>query len=223
MDNNQTLVGIVVAVAVVLGGGYYLYNSSTAMEPVQLPLEESAPAVVEPMPVDPMEEESMTNTIVDVAMANGDFTTLVSVVKQAGLAETLSGDGPYTVFAPTDTAFAAVPEETLNALLADNAQLTDVLTYHVVEGKVMAADVVNLTSATTVNGQDITITVTEEGVMLNDSVMVTITDIEASNGVIHVIDAVLMPSEDESTDSMDDAMMDSESDDMNDTEDSMSY
>ena len=130
--------------------------------------------------------------IVDTAVAAGSFDTLVTAVKAAGLVETLKGDGPFTVFAPTDEAFAAIPEADLNALLADKEALTKVLTYHVVSGKVMAADVVNLTSASTVQGSEIDIMVSDSGVKV-DNANVIKTDIVTSNGVIHVIDAVIMP------------------------------
>jgi transforming growth factor-beta-induced protein len=130
--------------------------------------------------------------IVDIAVEDGRFTTLVAALQAAGLVEALQGDGPFTVFAPTDDAFAALPEGTVEALLADIPALTDVLLYHVVEGKVMAADVVELSSASTLLGQDISISVMDGKVMVNES-QVIITDIEASNGVIHVIDAVLLP------------------------------
>jgi uncharacterized surface protein with fasciclin (FAS1) repeats len=113
-------------------------------------------------------------------------------VQAAGLVETLKGDGPFTVFAPTDEAFAAIPEADLNALLADKEKLTAVLTYHVVPGKVMAADVMGLDSATTVQGSDVDIEIVEGGVQV-DGANVVQTNIEASNGVIHVIDAVIMP------------------------------
>lgn len=141
------------------------------------------------------EAAAESNTIVDVAVADGRFTTLVAAVEAAGLVETLSGEGPFTVFAPTDDAFAALPAGTLDSLLLpeNKQQLTDILTYHVVSGKVMAANVVTLTSAPTVLGKDITITVKDGKVYLNDTVQVIITDVEASNGVIHVIDAVLLP------------------------------
>lgn len=143
----------------------------------------------------PAAEEAASNTIVDVAVADGRFNTLVAAVAAADLAGTLSGEGPFTVFAPTDDAFAALPEGTLDSLLLpeNKQQLTDILLYHVVSGKVMAADVVTLTSATTVLGKDVTITVKDGKVYLNDNVQVIITDVEASNGVIHVIDAVLLP------------------------------
>ncbi|MEM1081074.1 MAG: fasciclin domain-containing protein [Pseudomonadota bacterium] len=130
--------------------------------------------------------------IVDTAIEAGSFNTLVTAVQAAGLVETLKGEGPFTVFAPTDAAFAAIPEADLNALLADTEALTAVLTYHVVAGKVMAADVVGLDSATTVQGSDIDITVTDAGVKVDNANVVT-TDIETSNGVIHVIDAVILP------------------------------
>lgn len=131
--------------------------------------------------------------IVEVAVAAGDFTTLATALEAAGLVETLQGEGPFTVFAPTDAAFEALPAGTLDELLADQEALTNVLTYHVVEGEVPAADVVNLTEATALNGDTITISVQGEDVILNDSVQVVTTDVEASNGVIHVIDAVLLP------------------------------
>jgi len=144
-------------------------------------------------------EETTTTTapaalkdIVDTAVEAGSFTTLVTAVEAAGLVDTLKGEGPFTVFAPTDAAFAALPEGALDGLLADIPALTDVLLYHVVSGKVMAADVVNLSSATTVQGSDLTITVEDGAVMINDALVVT-ADIETSNGVIHVIDAVLLP------------------------------
>jgi transforming growth factor-beta-induced protein len=136
---------------------------------------------------------SMTsNSIVDIAVNDGRFTTLVTALQAADLVNTLSGEGPFTVFAPTDDAFAALPEGTLDSLLADIPALTNVLLYHVVPGKVMAADVVNLESADTVLGQPVSISV-EDGTVKVDEANVIITDIEGSNGVIHVIDAVLIP------------------------------
>jgi uncharacterized surface protein with fasciclin (FAS1) repeats len=130
--------------------------------------------------------------IVDIAVEDGRFTTLVTALQAAGLVDALKADGPLTVFAPTDDAFAALPEGTLEALLADIPALTDILLYHVVEGKVMAADVVELSSAVTLLGQEISISIMGEKVMLDES-QVIITDLETSNGVIHVIDAVLLP------------------------------
>jgi uncharacterized surface protein with fasciclin (FAS1) repeats len=130
--------------------------------------------------------------IVEIASSAGSFNTLVTAVKAAGLVETLSGEGPFTVFAPTDEAFAQIPQDQLEALLADKEALTAVLTYHVVPGKVMASDVVGLTSAETVNGQSLNIHVMDGKVMIDDAQVVT-TDIEATNGVIHVIDKVILP------------------------------
>jgi len=129
--------------------------------------------------------------IVDTAVAAGDFNTLATALKAAGLVETLKGDGPFTVFAPTDEAFAKIPQSDLQALLADKDKLTKVLTYHVVAGKVTAADVVKLDQAKTVEGQSIKID-TSNGVKV-DNANVIKTDIMASNGVIHVIDSVILP------------------------------
>ena len=141
-----------------------------------------------------------TADIVDTAVAAGDFTTLATALQAAGLVETLKGDGPFTVFAPTDAAFAALPAGTLDTLLADpKGDLTDILTYHVVPGKVMAADVLGLDGqkVKTVQGGELTVGVDGDKVTLTDgagnTVNVTATDVEASNGVIHVIDAVLLP------------------------------
>ena len=138
--------------------------------------------------------DNTPKTIVDVAAGNPDFSTLVAAVKAAGLVETLSGEGPFTVFAPTNEAFAKLPEGKVDSLLADIPTLKKILTYHVVAGIVMAADVVGLNNATTVQGDDVKIAVVDGKVKLNDSAMVTATDLEASNGVIHVIDTVLIPS-----------------------------
>ena len=159
-----------------------------------------------------MTEESMTagtsmttdaggTDIVDTAVGAGSFATLVAAVQAAELDDTLRGDGPFTVFAPTDDAFAALPAGTLDTLLADpTGELAGILTYHVVEGEVMAADVVDLDGqeVTTVNGATFTVNVGDDGaVTLTDAagneVDVVQTDVDANNGVIHVIDAVLLP------------------------------
>ena len=129
--------------------------------------------------------------IVDTAVAAGQFETLATALQAAGLVETLKGDGPFTVFAPTDAAFAKLPAADLKALLADKAQLTKILTYHVVAGKVTAADVVKLTSAKTVEGQSVTIDASD-GVKINGANVIK-ADVMASNGVIHVIDTVILP------------------------------
>jgi len=129
--------------------------------------------------------------IVDTAVAAGSFETLVAAVTAAGLVDTLKGAGPFTVFAPTDEAFAKLPAGTVEALLQDIPKLTKILTYHVVAGKVMAADVVKLTSAKTVEGSEVKIDASN-GVKINDST-VTTADVAADNGVIHIIDTVLLP------------------------------
>lgn len=131
-------------------------------------------------------------SIVETAVSAGQFNTLVTALKAADLVEVLSGPGPFTVFAPTDDAFAKLPKGTVEALLKNKDQLKAVLTYHVVAGKVMASDVVNLNSVKTVNGQKIAIKV-KSGTVMVDNAKVVMTDIECSNGVIHVIDAVILP------------------------------
>jgi uncharacterized surface protein with fasciclin (FAS1) repeats len=132
--------------------------------------------------------------IVETAVSNGSFNTLVAAVKAAGLVETLSGTGPFTVFAPVDAAFAALPAGTVDTLVMpeNKAQLTGILTYHVVAGKVMSSDLTDGMTATTVNGQTITIKLTDGKVMVNDAEVI-IADVDTDNGVVHAINAVLMP------------------------------
>lgn len=130
--------------------------------------------------------------IVDTAVAAGSFNTLVAAVKAAGLVETLKGKGPFTVFAPTDEAFAKLPAGTVEALLKDKEKLTKILLYHVVSGNVMAKDVVKLKSAKTVQGSSVKITA-KGGKVMVDNANVVKTDIATSNGVIHVIDTVIIP------------------------------
>lgn len=129
--------------------------------------------------------------IVDVAIEAGQFNTLVAAVKAAGLVETLKSDGPFTVFAPTDEAFAKLPAGTVEGLLKDKEKLTAILTYHVVAGKKVASDVVSAKNLTTVQGGELAVDTTK-GVKVGSATVVS-TDIEASNGVIHVIDTVLIP------------------------------
>ena len=166
----------------------------------------AACAPTETTPVEPAVEEVVTEpvveevapaptTIVDVAAANPDFSTLVAAVQAAGLAETLAGEGPFTVFAPTNAAFAALPAGTLDSLLLpeNKDQLAAILTYHVVPGKVMAADLpTTATDVATVNTATVSVVAAPEGATVN-GVKITAADIAASNGVIHVIDAVLLP------------------------------
>ncbi|HEX8522557.1 MAG TPA: fasciclin domain-containing protein [Tepidisphaeraceae bacterium] len=140
--------------------------------------------------------EDAKKDIVDTAVAAGDFTTLAAALKAADLVDTLKGAGPFTVFAPTDEAFKKLPEGTLNDLLKpeNKEKLAGILKYHVVSGKVMAKDVTGLSSAKTVNGKEAKIS-TDGGKVMIDKATVTKTDIEASNGVIHVIDTVIIPAD----------------------------
>ena len=169
--------------------------------------ETPAEPAADPAMADEMANADAVGTIVDVASGNPDFSTLVAAVQAAGLVETLSGAGPFTVFAPTNAAFAALPAGTVETLTTtETEQLGSILTYHVVAGKVMAADLLAAIEAageepyviTTVNGALLTASVVEGSVVLTDAAggtaTVTATDVDASNGVVHVIDAVLMPS-----------------------------
>ena len=141
---------------------------------------------------DNIKSKSSKKDIVTIAVDAGDFNTLASALTKTGLVEALQGDGPFTVFAPTDEAFAKLPEGTVEALLKDKETLKTILLYHVVAGEVTSKDVVNLTKAETLAGKNINIKVKNGSVMINDS-KVTGADIMASNGVIHVIDSVLIP------------------------------
>ena len=142
--------------------------------------------------MDASKEESSAADIVDTAVAAGNFQTLVSAVEAAGLVDTLKGEGPFTVFAPTDEAFAKIPQEQLESLLENKTQLTAVLTYHVIAGKVMSTDLTDDMAVATVQGENVTINLDEGSVMVNDAKVVQ-ADIECSNGVVHAIDTVLMP------------------------------
>jgi transforming growth factor-beta-induced protein len=142
-----------------------------------------------------MELTMQVQSVVDIAVADGRFKTLAAALQAASLVSTLQSAGPFTIFAPTDEAFAKLPAGTIESLLKpENKQkLTDILLYHAVSGKVMAADVVKLASAKTVLGKDIAIKVESGKVYLNDTVQIILTDIQGANGVIHVIDSVLLP------------------------------
>lgn len=144
----------------------------------------------------PLSAQEAEMDIVDTAVAAGSFETLVAAVGAAGLVDVLKSEGPFTVFAPTDEAFAALPEGTVATLLKpeNRDQLIAILTYHVVPGKVLSADVVNMTSAKTVQGSSVSIAVTDGNVTIDNAKVVAV-DIETSNGVIHVIDQVILPSE----------------------------
>ena len=176
-------VSVLVLAALVLGACAPAAPAPSAPPPpapTQAPMEAEEP------------EEELPGTIVDIAVADGRFSTLVAAVTAADLAETLSGEGPFTVFAPTDDAFAKLPEGTVEALLGDIPALTDILLYHVVPGEIKAADVIELSSAETALGEKIGIKFDGEKVMINDA-QVVIADIVTTNGVIHVIDTVLIP------------------------------
>ena len=171
-------------------------SDATSDEAAPAETTSSAPATTEASPT----ESAAGSDIVDTAVAAGSFTTLATALEAAELVETLKGEGPFTVFAPTDDAFAKLPAGTVDTLLADpKGDLTQILTYHVVPGKVLAADVVKLDGqkVATVQGGELTVGVDGDKVTLTDAaggtVNVTATDVEASNGVIHVIDGVLMP------------------------------
>ena len=140
------------------------------------------------------EKKAMKSDIVDTAVAAGQFETLAAALTAADLVDTLKGDGPFTVFAPTDEAFAKLPEGTVETLLKpeNKDQLVAILTYHVVPGKVAAKDVVKLSEATTVNGADVAIAVDGSTVTVDNATVIA-TDIETSNGIIHVIDTVILP------------------------------
>jgi uncharacterized surface protein with fasciclin (FAS1) repeats len=183
-----TWLGLFIVISVVLAACSAVTDPTATPEPaeVQAPAEEPMEEVAEEM--------SEAKSIVDIAVEDGRFTTLVAAVQAAGLADTLSGEGQFTVFAPTDDAFAALPEGTVESLLEEpEGALKDILLYHVAEGAVPAETVVTLESATTIQGEPVAIQVLDGEVLLNESAKVIITDIEASNGIIHVIDAVLLP------------------------------
>ena len=159
-------------------------EDTAVVEPTEMSEDDAAPA----------DTAATGETIVDVAAANGSFNTLVAAVQAAGLEETLSSEGPFTVFAPTDEAFAALPEGTVDKLLLPENQevLTQILSYHVISGAVPSSDIES-GAVTTVEGADVNITADADGVMVNDTATVVQPDVIADNGVIHVIDTVLLP------------------------------
>jgi uncharacterized surface protein with fasciclin (FAS1) repeats len=193
LESATTLQGEDVTVAV--EGSDVILNGSAKVIVTDIEASNGIIHVIDAVLLPPsMTEETMAPSIAEIAVADGRFTTLVTALEAAGLVDTLSGEGAFTVFAPTDDAFAALPDGTVDGLLADpEGTLTQVLLYHVVDGIVPAETVVTLESATTLQGEDVTIKVEDGSVFLNDTVQVIITDIEASNGIIHVIDAVLLP------------------------------
>ena len=140
-------------------------------------------------------DKKTSKNIVETAVAAGNFNTLAKALTEAGLVEELQKEGPFTVFAPTDEAFAKLPKGTLESLLKDKEALKKILLYHVVSGKVMASDVVKLKSATTLEGNNVKITINDGNVMINNAKVIK-ADVSTSNGVIHVIDTVLIPEND---------------------------
>jgi uncharacterized surface protein with fasciclin (FAS1) repeats len=192
LDSATTLLGEDVTISV--EDGNVFLNGTVQVITTDIEASNGIIHVIDAVLLPPTDDMADLPTIAEIAVADGNFTTLVAALDAAGLVETFAGEGSFTVFAPTDDAFAALPEGTVESLLEDpSGALTDILLYHVVAGAVKAETVVTLDSVTTLLGEDITITVTDEGVFLNDTVQVTMTDIEASNGVIHVINAVLIP------------------------------
>lgn len=167
---------------------YYFVAATNTLATPQVALSAISLGTVAPL----IRDSVPTHTIAEIAAGDARFSTLVTALKAAGLVDTLNGPGPFTVFAPTNAAFAKLPAATLNAVLADKDLLTKILLYHVASGKALASDVVKLSSIDTLNGK-VSVTVNSDGVFLNGNVKVIITDIQATNGVIHVIDTVLIP------------------------------
>ncbi len=188
MESKSTNMFVALAAVVILvGGGIWFFASRGNDNDSTKQAETSQSDTNNPS------EAAPTQNIVEIASANSDFSTLVDLVKTAGLVDTLSGTGPFTVFAPTNEAFAKLPAETVADLKANPDKLKNILTYHVVSGAVDAKQVTGLESAKSVQGQNITISVMDGKVMLNGTSTVTKTDIKATNGIIHVIDTVILP------------------------------
>ena len=199
MTEATTLNGAPIAIAVVDGG--VRLNESANVVTTDIEASNGVIHIIDSVLLPPAAEP--TASIAEIAAGDPNFSTLVAALTAAGLVDTLAGEGNFTVFAPTNDAFAALPEGTVDALLADpSGDLTQILLYHVVDGVARAADVVGMTEATTLNGAPIAIAVVDGGVRLNESANVVTTDIEATNGVIHVIDSVLLPPADETTEAL---------------------
>jgi uncharacterized surface protein with fasciclin (FAS1) repeats len=185
--SKATIVAVVVAVLLIIGVGIWAFNANNSNEETS---EETTSQNTEAAP---------TQNIVEIASATADLSTLVTAVQAAGLVETLSGEGPFTVLAPTNAAFEALPEGTLDTLLKpeNKEQLSDILTYHVVSGSVMSSDLTNGQKVKTVNGQELTVEITDGNVFFVDAkggkAQVTTADVKATNGVVHIINAVLLP------------------------------
>jgi len=190
MKRSVSLLLPALAIAIAACSGAASPSPSTTAAPVPSAAPTSAAS---PSAAPSASAAAMSKDIVETASEAGSFATLLTAATAAGLVETLQGEGPYTVFAPTDEAFAALPAGTLDGLLADKEALKKVLLYHVVSGAVTSDQVVGLTSADSVEGSPIAVAVKDGVVYLNDSAKVVTPDVMASNGVIHVIDQVLLP------------------------------
>ena len=190
MKRSVSLLLPALAIAIAACSGAASPSPSTTAAPVPSP---APTAAASPSAAPSASAAAMSKDIVETASEAGSFATLLTAATAAGLVETLQGEGPYTVFAPTDEAFAALPAGTLDGLLADKEALKKVLLYHVVSGAVTSDQVVGLTSADSVEGSPIAVAVKDGVVYLNDSAKVVTPDVMASNGVIHVIDQVLLP------------------------------
>lgn len=184
-SNGGKIAAILIAAAIVIGGVVWFTTRDSDDETSNST--ESSQNVTQEAP-------QAQQTIVDLAIATDELSTLVAAVQAAGLVETLSGEGPFTVFAPTNDAFAALPDGTLDSLLLpeNKQQLTDILTYHVVEGKVMSSDLSDGQVIKTVNGGELTVSIVDGVVKIGDATVTTV-DVEGSNGVVHIIDTVLLP------------------------------
>jgi len=193
---NLLIVGIIVVIGI---GGFLLLQPAAEPTMDETVMVEEVAVVSDPvnedMMDDEMSDEAMTPDIVETAVATPELSTLVTAVTQAELVSTLQSEGPFTVFAPVNDAFAALPTDTLETLLLPEnvADLQAILTYHVVPGAILSSDLTDGMVVETVNGESITINVSDDGVSINDSATVAIADIETSNGIVHVIDAVLLP------------------------------
>ena len=181
MESNSTkIVAVIVAAVLLIGGVLWFTNSNNESDDTSNDSQS--------------QQEQAQQNIVELAIATPELSTLVAAIQAAGLVETLSGDGPFTVFAPTNDAFAALPDGTLDTLLlAENvADLTSVLTYHVVSGEVFSRDLGDGQVVETLNGGSLRVSINDDGVFINGAQVVT-ADVDASNGVVHVIDSVLIP------------------------------
>ena len=189
MTSAETVQGEEIAIEV--SDGSVMVNDASVIQ-ADIETSNGVIHVIDKVILPPSMTEAEEMNIVETAVDAGSFETLVLALQSTGLDETLSGEGPFTVFAPTDEAFEALPEGTLEDLLEDEEALTEVLTYHVVAGEYMSSDITDMTSAETVQGEEIAIEVSDGSVMVNDASVIQ-ADIETSNGVIHVIDKVIMP------------------------------